>query len=261
LDDVAAKRFLKRKNVRTGPVTMARAIQTTLNTVFRWAFREDLIEANPMLKISNDRHGKNVARDRVLSDHEIRAFWKACDEIGWPFGPIGKLLLLTGQRQQQVGGLQWSELDLQEQVWTLPSERTKNKLVHIVPLTDPVIEIINSLPHFVDGDLVFSINGKFPVTGFAYTKEKLDKIMTAELGALKPWVWHDLRRTAKTSMSRAGVRPHISELVLGHSLPGLQRVYDQYEYLDEKRAALDKLATMVERIVNPPGNNVVPLRA
>jgi integrase len=260
LDDVAAKRRLKRKGLKGGPNTMARSIQTCLSTVFRWAFREDLIEINPMLKIASARHGKPSARDRILEDKEIRAFWSACDELGWPFGPIGKLLLLTGQRAGQVGGLQWPELgELQERVWTLPSERTKNHLVHLVPLPDPVIEIIEALPR-LDGDLVFSLNGKIAVTGFAYAKEKLDSIMKAELGVLRPWVWHDLRRTAKTLMSRSGVRPDISERVLGHVIAGVEGVYDRYSYLKEKRGALEKLAAMVDRIVNPVAN-VVPIRA
>jgi integrase len=261
LDDIVSKRLRKRKDLKTGPASEARAIQSCLSTVFRWAVYEDLIppEINPMLAIRHDRHGKPGVRDRVLSDDEIKAFWSACDEIGWPFGPIGKLLLLTGQRQGQVSGLREAELNLSERIWTLPSERTKNGDVHIVPLTDPVIELIEQLPH-LDGDLIFSLNGKTIVTAFSYAKERLDASMTATLGTLKPWVWHDLRRTARTRMSKCGVRPHVAERVLGHALPGLERVYDHYEYLDEKRVALASLATMLERIIRPVAN-VVPLRA
>jgi integrase len=164
------------------------------------------------------------------------------------------------------GAHQMSELDLPEKIWTLQSMRTKNHLVHILPLTDRVIEIIDQLPR-LDGDLLFSITGRIAVTSFHYAKGKLDSIMNAEVAkvnpdfVLKPWVWHDLRRTAKTLMSICGVRPHISERVLGHRIAGVEGVYDRYSYLDEKRVALEKLAAMLERIVNLLGDNVVSLRA
>jgi integrase len=249
LDAVASK----------GAVHQARTIQVRLATVFNWAYREDLIQANPMRKIAHDRHGKATVRDRVLADEEIRALMRAADEIGWPFGSIAKLLLLTGQRAGQVNGMRWSELNLDERQWTLPAARTKNKLVHIVPLSDPVIAILQRLPR-LEGDLVFSRDGQIPVTGFGWIKPRLDTIMRAKLGRLEPWVWHDLRRTAKTLMSRAGVRPDISERVLGHVMPGLQPVYDRHEYLEEKRAAVERLAALVARIVDPQAN-VVTLRA
>jgi integrase len=145
-------------------------------------------------------------------------------------------------------------------LWTLPSSRTKNKQVHIVPLTHQVLEILESLPR-LDGDLVFSLNLKNPVTGFAPTKVELDDLMQEKLGRLDAWVWHDLRRTSKTLMSRAGVRPDISERVLGHAMPGLQPTYDRHSYLDEKRQALEKLAALVDRITSPPSRVVVLIRA
>ena len=122
-----------------------------------------------------------------------------------------------------------------------------------------MVEIIEQLPR-LEGDLLFSISGKIAVSDFYNTKVKLDGLMREQLGILHPWVWHDLRRTAKTLMSKARVQPHISELVLGHSMPGLQGVYDRWSYATEKREALETLAGKIEQIVNPTAN-VVPLRA
>jgi hypothetical protein len=146
LDNVASKR-LRPYRGHTGPAnTMARCIQTCLATVFNWAYREDLIEANPMKKVAFDRHGRATARDRALEDDEIAALWATTETLGWPFGPIAKLLLLTGQRAGQVAGMRWSELNLEEALWTLPSARTKNKLTHLVPLSAAAIAIIEQLP-------------------------------------------------------------------------------------------------------------------
>ena len=147
LDDVAAKRVDRRQGL-AGPASEARTIQSCLNTVFRWAVSERHIDIanNPMLTILKDRHGKTVARDRVLADDEIAAFWTCCDQLGWPYGPIGQLLLLTGQRLRQVAGMRWSELNLQERIWTLPSNRTKNGAVHVVPLSPPWSRLLNNFP-------------------------------------------------------------------------------------------------------------------
>ena len=135
-----------------------------------------------MRKIARDRHGRAGIRDRVLQDDETRALWAASDQIGWPFGPIAKLLLLTAQRAGQVAGMRWSELNLEEKLWTLPAARCKNNVVHIVPLSDAVIEILAQLPRFAGSDLIFSLNGRNPVTGFCWAKPKLDELMREKAG-------------------------------------------------------------------------------
>ena len=117
----------------------------------------------------------------MLSDAEVRAFWSAAEELGWPFGPLFKLLLLTAQRRDEVATLEWSEIDLERRVWSLPREKAKNDQGHDVHLSQQVIDILTALPH-VDGGLVFSTNGRTSVSGFSRAKERLDGLMTNVLG-------------------------------------------------------------------------------
>jgi integrase len=257
LDDIAATRRRPLKGHDGAPKAEARAVQVCLRTLFRWAAFEDLVEVNPMLAIRPDRYGKPVARSRVLSDAEIRAFWRGCDRLGWPFGTIGQLLLLTGARENEIAGMRWTELDLvEERVRTLPDVRAKGGQVTVNPLSDMALAIINKVPYIED--LLFSTNGVTPCSGFGYVKVELDAMMRAELAesglTLQPWVWHDLRRSARTLMSRAGVRPGIAERVLDHAVGGVQEVYDRWDFIAEKRSAVAALAAMIERIL---GDNVV----
>jgi hypothetical protein len=153
------------------------------------------------------------SRDRYLDDDEIKSFWQGCDQIGWPFGPVFKLLLLTAQRLSEVGGMRWSELNLDKRTWTLPSERAKNKKAHDIHLSDLAIEILDGLPRF-DSDFVFpapaqqGVEGK-PVAGFHYAKGNIFKSMNAP-----DWRLHDLRRTAVTGMAQLGIGHHVVDKIL-----------------------------------------------
>jgi integrase len=206
--------------------------------------------------------GKRSARTRVLTGDELGALWKAAESLGYPYGPLFRMLALTGQRKSEVAEARWSEFDLGHKLWTIPAERMKADAAHVVPLTDDVIEILTSLPRFNKGDHLFSTDsGVKPVDGFSNGKVKLDKAMAAELGrAVEPFVIHDIRRTMRTGLSALPVPDLVRELVIAHSKPGLHKVYDQHAYLDEKRRALELWAAKLRSIVEPPPANVVALR-
>jgi integrase len=214
------------------------------------------------------------ARDRVLDDAEIKLAWAAFESIGWPFGPIGKLLLLTGARRDEVASLEWRELDLDAGVWRLPKERTKNKRAHEIPLPGAAVEVLKGLPRVEpkrgpDGKvrpaLVFSTTGATPVSGFSRAKAAIDAVIAARLrdeaqgcgGDLDDvrvtgWVIHDLRRTVATNLQKLGVRLEVTEAVLNHvsgSRAGIVGVYQRHEWATEKRDALDKWAAHLEAIV------------
>jgi integrase len=269
LDDIAAQRKRQRKDATTGPLSQARAAQVFVNTVFRWAVREELLGVNPIENMDKEKYGKTGVRERVLDDDEIRAFWSTMEAMGWPFGPVGKLLLLTGQREGEVAGMRWSELDVPNRVWRLPGSRTKNKRPHDVHLSPVVLDIIEALPRFSD-DFVFSTTGDKAVSGFGNVKGRVDALMGGELAegglTLKPWVWHDLRRTATTIMAKLNVPPHVADKVLNHvegtgKITGVAAVYNRHEYLDERKAALETLARYLVDTVNGGGaENVVQLR-
>jgi integrase len=265
LDDIAAKRQRRTwKDGQGGPNGEARAIHATLNTVFNWAVAEQHIAVSPMATLSKSRHGKPQDRERTLDAEEIRALWSALDEIGWPFGPIGKLLLLTGQRAGEVVGMRHSELRDAGR-WTLPSDRTKNGRAHTVYLSPQALEIIDALPR-VDDTFVFTTTGKDPVTGFSIAKARVDKMMAAALDRpLTPWVWHDLRRTTATGMAENGTAPHIVESVLNHvsgHKAGIRGVYNRAAYGPAREAAMNSWGKHIDGLLGRGGDdNVVVLRA
>jgi integrase len=205
-------------------------------------------------------------RQRVLSDDEIRAFWRATEKLGYPLGPLFRMLLLTGQRKSEVAEAQWAELDLTAKLWTVPPERFKSDSAHIVPLTGDVIKLLQPLPRFKKGDCLFSsVHGTAPVNGFSKAKQRLDKLMLEELrkaddkAKLPPFVIHDLRRTLRTKLSSLRIPDAVAEMVIGHGRKGLQRVYDQHKFVDEMREALEAWNARLQVIVDPPPANVISI--
>jgi integrase len=260
LDAKARTRELPRKGTDGGATLQANRTLTRLRTFFSWAAANDFVAADPTAGVL--QRGKERARDRVLDDDEIIWFWRAADAVGWPFGPIFELLLLTAQRESEVAGMRWSELDLvDKRTWTIPRERTKSDRGHLVYLSALACEILGGLPRL--GDVVFTFDGHVPVSGFGRAKGKLDVLMAAYGGASLPsWVIHDLRRTATTIMARLKVPPHIADKILNHTggaIRGVAAVYNRYEYLDERKAALEALGRFVENLVRPTPSNVIPL--
>lgn len=199
---------------------------------------------------------KERARDRTLTDDEIRLIWPLLDNAG-TWGAFVKVMLLTGQRRGEVGTMRRSEID-KDGVWIIPPEKYKTKRTHVVPLSRVVLDIIDAQQGAFDH--VFASRKETPFSAWAKPKLQFDAAVTKTNDGkpLPRWILHDLRRTAKTLMVRAGVRPDISERVLGHVIAGVEGVYDRHSYLDEKRDALEKLAAMIERILNRPSANIVP---
>jgi integrase len=205
--------------------------------------------------------GKKVARQRVLTGDEIRAVWSATETLAYPYGALVRLLLITGQRLNEVARATWSEFDLSKRMWTISAKRMKADAAHTVPLSDAAIEVLRELPRFKQGDHLFSTTyGEIPVNGFSKAKHRLDELMIAKLGTVEPFVFHDIRRTMRTHLSALPISDMVRELVIAHTKPGLHKVYDQFAYLDEKRQALDLWAGRLRDIIEPPTANVVALQ-
>jgi integrase len=258
--------------VASGAEIQANRILARLRTLFGWAVEKDRIPANPCDGLRPPT--KEKSRDRILSDEEIRSFWRGADELKWPFGPLFKLLLLTAQRRDEVASMEWSEINFDTKLWSIPREKAKNDHGHDVQLSIEAVAIIRALPR-VSGPYVFSTNGKTPVSGFSRAKERLDASMlaalkeaAAERGAettLDPWILHDLRRTATTKMAALRVLPHVVDRILNHTsgtIRGVARVYNRFEYADERRTALEAWGRAIDAIVSgPAAPNVLELKA
>jgi integrase len=196
--------------------------------------------------------GKKAARQRILTDAEVKALWSSAETIGYPYAPLIKMLLITGQRLNEVARATWGEFDLDKKLWTIPAERMKADMAHAVPLSDEAIKVLQDLPRFNKGDCLFSTTyGEVPVNGFSKAKNRLDALMTERLGAIDAFVFHDIRRTMRTGLSALPVSDMVRELVIAHTKPGLHKVYDQHKYDVEKRQALDLWATRLRDIVEP----------
>jgi integrase len=258
--------------VERGVEIQANRTLARLRALFNWAIEKDRISASPVTHMKPPT--KERSRDRALSDDEIRWFWLACGEVGWPFGPISKLLLLTAQRRDEVGGMKWSEINLDKRTWTLPRNRAKSDRGHEVPLSDAAIQILCSLQRtsvgITEQDLVFTVTGTTPVSGFGNAKRRLDAMMLAtkraEIGAkvdsVPQWTLHDLRRTAATGMARLNFPPHVVDKVLNHAggtIRGVAAVYNRFEYLDERRATLEAWGEYVDKLAKPAQAKLIVL--
>jgi integrase len=234
-------------------------------SLFNWAINRGTygLETSPCDRVKPATLiGPKQPRQRILSDDELRALWHASEIIGYPFGPLYRLLLLTGARKSEVAGGQWRELDLNKKLWMVPPERFKSNATHLVPLSDQAVEVLRELPRFTKGDHLFSTTfGEKAVAGFSKAKAALDTQMKESLGvAPPPWVIHDIRRTVRTRLASLRVPDMVAEMVIGHGRKGLQRVYDQHRHVDEMREALELWASRLRDIVNPPPENVVQLK-
>ena len=246
-----------------GPVMADRTL-AYLRKAFNWyATRDDQFSV-PVVRGMGRIKSKERARTRVLSDDQIRTIWPALAGAG-TFGPLVKMLLLTAQRRDEVAHISRKEIG-EDGIWTIPAERYKTKKPNFVPLSKAALAIIAAQPKIDGCDYVFPSRANTPFCGFSKSKAALDKAVLqvmqkqakkgTKVEALPNWTLHDLRRTAKTLMVRAGVRPDISERVLGHVITGVEGTYDRHSYADEKRDALEKLAAMIERVLNPLPTNV-----
>jgi integrase len=245
--------------------TSPRAADKTLGvmrTALNWHASRDDEFRSPIVPGMARTTLKELSRDRILSDDEIRSVWAACDQVTpASYGRIVRALLLSACRLNEIACLQWSEIDGDMAV--IPAERVKTKTEHVLPLTS---DLAAWLGERSPGYVFSTDGGGSPFSGFSKAKKRLDAIIAMqrqkdELEPTAAWRLHDLRRTARSLMSRAGVSTDIAERVLGHVMPGVRGVYDRHAYLSEKREALERLAALVDAIINPPAQNVVPLRA
>jgi integrase len=233
-----------------GKPIMANQLLAHTKCMFNWAVERDLIETSPAAKVKPP--SPKVERERVLTDPEIYEVWHGANRLGWPFGPLVQLLVLTAQREGEVAAMRWVDLDLDKRIWTLPSKTTKAGRAHLVPLSATAVKIIKAQPRL--SAYVFPgrrTDGARPVCGFSKTKLRLDKIC-----GVAGWRFHDLRRSTATKLAELGVPPHVTEKILNHASANVAgpmgKIYQRYEYLDERRAALENWAAALIRIVTPP---------
>ena len=227
-----------------------------LRRFFNWALARDLIATSPCTGVEAPQ--PTPARDRVLSDDELGWFWSACDTVGPPFSPLFKLLCLTGQRREEVGGMRWSEL--QGNAWTIPAARVKNGRQHSLILPAPTYALIAGVQQIGGCPLVFSTTGKTPVSGYSEAKRRLDAAMlrraqedTGRIDLqIAPWRLHDLRRTTASGMAKIGIPLPTIEKVLNHvsgSFGGIVGVYQRHEFSTEKAEALESWAEHILTII------------
>ncbi|MBI1189016.1 MAG: tyrosine-type recombinase/integrase [Alphaproteobacteria bacterium] len=247
------------------PVAANRAL-ARLNAILNWAAGEDLIAVNPMLGIK--KATIEAPRERVLSDDELREVWNASDRLGYPTGEIVKALILTGQRRDEVRAAHWSEFNLDEGTWIIPTARFKGGRSHLVPLAEAVVERLKAMPFRDRGGPVFvgQKAGK-PHQNMVKPKHVLDRYIAEARGddaePMEPWTLHDLRRTMRTGLSRLGIARDVAERCIGHAVGGrLGAVYDQHEYQPEKARAMQAWADHVAAVVEGRKvGNVVQMRA
>jgi integrase len=234
---------------------IARLTHATLRKLFRWAVSRGDLDRSPMEGV--EAPPPVPARERVLSDDEIALVWQKSEELGFPFQGLFRLLLLTGQRRDEVASLDWSELDRSRSIWTLPSHRSKNKKPHLVPLSDLAIAALDEVAGVTEWPrqgLVFSTTGRTPVSGFSKAKRRLDELMSRSIGEpVAPWRTHDLRRTVATGLQRLGVRFEVTEAVLNHvsgARSGIAGVYQRHDWAAEKKDALTVWAASIQRLID-----------
>lgn len=256
-----------------GAVTQARRAYAHLHRLFKWSAGRGIIESNPMADLP--KPGAETKRERVLSDPELAEVWQASESLGWPFGPIVRLLILTGARREEIGALQWPEIDLEAASIALDGSRTKNGEPRTIPLSALALEIAKGLPRVKPEKgcppYVFTTTGRTSVSGWSKAKTLLDKAIADNRRArrtnetMADWRLHDLRRTCATGLQRLGTRLEVIEAVLGHiggSRAGVVGVYQRHAFEPEKRAALDAWARHVAGLASANGRGkakVIPL--
>ena len=257
-------RFIDKIGKRT-PV-MARNVLSQFSAFYSWALpRLDNLPGNPCRDAG--RPPKPKSRERVLADTEIGALWHVLEREGHPFGPAIKLLLLTGQRRNEVFEAERSEFDLDKKVWTIPATRAKNGSANLVPLSPPVIRLVKDLLGHDRGDKLVPARGNWEAgpSGFSKVMSRVRTDLEARIGTPVPhWTLHDLRRTMATGLQRLGIRLEVTEAVLNHlsgARSGIVGVYQRHHYFEEKRSALTAWSREVRRLARaattskPPRND------
>jgi integrase len=231
----------------------AEYLLVTFGSLSRWhALRTEDYSSPVVRGMTKDFHGK--ARSRIFTDEEVRKVWKEAERRGDNFGALVRLLLLSGQRREKVASVKWT--DLNGATWTIATEEREKGNGGELVLPEAALAIINARPRMGSNPYVLATRGGAHFCAFGREKRKFDVAV-----GFSDFTLHDLRRTARSLMARAGVLPHIAERTLGHAITGVEGTYDRHSYSEEKAQALRMLAGQIETIVNPPtGANITPLR-
>jgi integrase len=237
-----------------GKTAMASRTAAYGRACYQWAVKRGSLSTNPFHALPL---AAVVKRERVLTDDELRAIWRGTERPS-SFNAIVRMLILTGQRREEVAGMTWGHVADDLSAWTVPSAMAKNGVAHLVPLSTHAQAILRDAPHAEVGLVFPGLRG--PFNGFSKAKEALDKV-----SGVKDWRLHDLRRTLATGLQRLGVRLEVTEAVLNHvsgSKAGVVGIYQRHNWTDEKRAALDAWGAHVMAIADgrAPQANVVPLQ-
>lgn len=238
--------------------TMARAVHAQLSAFYSWAMpRLDRLAANPCRDAGRPQKAK--PRDRVLTEAELAALWAVADAEPFPWGPGLKLLMLTGQRREEVFAADRAEFDLVAKEWTIPPERAKNGVAHIVPLSPAALAVVQGIPEFADSGKLFPTRTKARQaeagpSGYSKAQSRFRAALDAKLARKSGphWQMHDIRRTVATGLQRLGVRFEVTEAVLNHvsgARGGVAGVYQRHDWKAEKRTALDAWAIELARLV------------
>jgi len=242
-----------------GAPIAANRVFAAVRKFFNWCVARDIIAASPCAGVKPPTVER--ARDRVLSDDELKLVWQAADKVGYPFGPLVQLLTLTGQRRDEVARLRWEEIDFDKRLWTLPRERTKADRPHEVPLSDGVLDVLQAVPRVAGSPFVLATNnGASPVSGYSSGKHRLDALLPADM---LPWRLHDLRRTCASGLARLGINLPVIEKVLNHisgSFAGIVGVYQRHNFADEKRQALEAWGRHLDMLITGKPAKVLSLR-
>lgn len=260
--DVPIREITRRDIVRTtdrlvahGKPYAAITLHRIISRMFNWGVARSYLDASPATGL--ELPARAEARNRVLEDDEIRTLWTAWDEMAWPFGVFMKVLLLTGQRRNEVASMRWQDLNADMTLWTIPRGATKSDREQQVPLSPMVRDLLALAPQLDDTNVFVSGRSENRISGFSKAKAR-----AARLSGVEGWRLHDLRRTCATGLARLGVADVTIAAVLNHSprkVMGVTSIYNQHHYLDEKREALCIWDDKIDRMMRPKDDVVVPI--
>ena len=238
-----------------GRVAAARA-RSALSAFYTWALKEGIAgESNPVA-FTNDPAPNEKPRERVLSPAELRAIWRSLPDNR--YGAVLRLLFYTACRRQEIGSLEWSEIDFDRAMLVIPGNKTKNHRTHRLPLVPEAIEILRATPR-TDSPFVFG--GRRGLTSFSYSNRELRTCLAASGDVTEDWRLHDIRRTVRSELGDLGVEPWVAETILAHKRAGIEGTYNWAKLEKQMRTALTLWADRLRAIVEGGETNVVSLRA
>jgi integrase len=227
-----------------GPA-MANQVLAIVRKIMNWhALRSNTFCTPIVPGMAREQQGE---RTRVLTDEELQRVWTTAESYPGPWGQFIRFLLLTASRRSEAAEMKWPEVE--GGLWVIPSERYKTGAQVTLPLSGRALFELAALPRFANSDYVFTVSGRNPLVGFSSFKLKFDVA-----SGVRDWTIHDLRRTARSLFSRAGVSPDVAERCLGHVIGGVRGTYDRHRYLEEMKHAFEALASLIDRIVHPKPN-------